>query len=101
MSVVSGLGMMSIGGGGGAMMGMGSYTTTPSVAAGVYNRMVNPYSNMIAVIPQTPMVSVGNPLGLMGNQGGYFPQNQMTHPQVPSGPATDVAPQPSNTLCRQ
>ncbi|KAL3759993.1 hypothetical protein ACHAWU_000616 [Discostella pseudostelligera] len=101
MSVVSGLGMMSIGGGGGAMMGMGSYTTTPSVAAGVYNRMVNPYSNMIAVIPQTPIVSVGNPLGLVGNQGGYFPQNQMTHPQVPSGPAMDVAPQPSNTLCRQ
>jgi hypothetical protein len=64
MSMVSGLGMMSIGGGAGARtMGMGSYPTTPSV---IYNRMVHPYSNMLASMPSTPstMVAVATPSGV-------------------------------------
>ena len=102
MSVVSGLGMMSICGGGGGMGGF--YPPTPSVAAGVYNSMVNPYANMMAAIPPTPLVAVGNhPMGAMGNPGaGYFQQQQqqqqqqmMHHHQVAAGPGNNVAHPPS------
>ncbi len=99
MSVVSGLGMMSIGGGGGAMGGMGGvYPPTPSVAAGVYNSMVNPYANMMALSLPTPFASVSNSMGTLYNPVGYFPQRQqmINHHQYASpGPGNNEGLPPS------
>ena len=101
MSVVSGLGMMSIGGGGGggANWGMGGvYPPTPSVAAGVHNSMVNPCANMIALSLPTPLGSVSNAMGAVYNPMGYFPQQQQMihhHQFASAGPGNNEGLPPS------